>query len=143
MLWKPQSLPEYLMNNMNKDTLTFVDDILNKWPGYCIWLNQGGKCYFNSYSVPKYLIKEIDKDNSRLIVYPITNEITSESRDYDGTWNTFKYTVEKKTKSLKLSILHINQIKIGNQYVNIANIRATDLKQEEQDKRLTRINVWD
>ena len=44
MLWKPQSLPEYLMNNMNKDTLTFVDDILNKWPGYCIWLDQGGKC---------------------------------------------------------------------------------------------------
>ena len=143
MLWKPQSLPEYLMNNMNKDTLTFIDDILNKWPGYCIWLVQGGKCYFNSYSVPKYLIKEIDKDNSRLIVYPITNKITSESRDYDGTWNTFKYTVEKKTKSLKLNILYPNQVKIGNQYVNIANIKATDLKQEEQDKRLTRMNVWD
>ena len=56
MLWKPQSLPEYLMNNMNKDTLTFVDDILNKWPGYCIWLDRGGKCYFNSYHFMLYLL---------------------------------------------------------------------------------------
>ena len=77
------------------------------------------------------------------ILYPITNKQTSEERNYDGTWNTFKYTVEKKTKSLKLSIIHPNQVKIGNQYVNIANIRKTDLKQEEQDKRLTRMNIWD
>ena len=143
MSQKPLSLPEYLSTNLNKDTITFINDILTKWPGYCIWLNQGGKCYFNSYSVPKYLIKEIDKDNSRIIVYPISNKQTSEKRDYDGTWSTFKYTVEKKTKSLKLSILHTNQVKIGAQNVNIADIRATDLKQEEQDKRLTRMNVWD
>lgn len=143
MLWKPLSITEYLSENLNKDTLTFVDDILNKWPGCCIWLNNGGKSYYNMYSVPKYLIKEIDKDNSRLIVYPITNTKTSEEHNYTGTWTTFKYTVQKKTKSVKLSILHTNQVKIGNQYVNIADIRKTDLKQEEQDKRLTREPIWD
>ena len=143
MLWKPLSLPEYLIENMNKDTLTFVDDILNKWPGYCIWLNAGGNAYFNSYHIPKYLIKEIDKDKSRLIVYPITAKQIKEERDRNGTWTTFDFTVEKKTKSLKLSILHTNQVKIGNQYVNIYNIRETDLNYEGTKKTLTRMNVWD
>lgn len=143
MLWKPQSLPDYLMQNPNKNTLVFIDKVLNEWPGCCIWMNAGGKCYFNSYSVPKYLIKEIDKDNSRLIVYPITHKQTSEYRDRNGTWNTFDYTVEKKTKSLKLSVLYTNQVKIGTQHVNVADIRKTDLNQEAQDKRLTRMNVWD
>lgn len=143
MLWKPQSLPDYLMQNPNKNTLVFIDKVLNEWPGCCIWMNAGGKCYFNSYSVPKYLIKEIDRDNSRLIVYPITHKQTSEYRDHNGTWNTFDYTVEKKTKSLKLSVLYTNQVKIGTQHVNVADIRKTDLNQEAQDKRLTRMNVWD
>lgn len=143
MLRKPLSLPEYIMHNTNKDTFVFIDEILNNWPGYCIWMNAGGKSYYTMYDLPKYLIKEIDKDNSRVIVYPITHTQTSETRDHTGTWNTFKYTVEKKVKSLKLNILYTNQVKIGTQYVNIANIRKTDLKQEEQDKRLTRMNVWD
>lgn len=143
MLWTITSLGEYLSLNMRPEDIVFVDKILNEWPGCCIWMNVGGKCYFNSYTLPKYLIKEIDKDNSRLIVYPITAKEVEHERTYDGDWTTFDFTVEKKTKSLKLGLIHTGQVKIGSSYVNVADIRKTDLNSMGTRKNLTRMNVWD
>ena len=141
MKLKVFNIGEYLSYRLSKDDLLFIDKILNEWPGYCIWLNKGGKCYFDMYTLPSYLIKEIDKANSRLIVYPIKAQEVSNERTYDGTWTTFKYTVEKKTKSLKLGLCHQGLIKVGTSFVNTADVRKTDLT--KQDKTLTRMNVWD
>lgn len=139
---KTYLLGEYLSYDSSKEAIVLIDNILKEWPGKCIWLNSGGKSYFNSYNIPTYLIKEIDADKSRLIVYPINKEEVSTRRDADGTWTTFKYTVdETKTKSLLIRILSEKTIKLGTQYIYITDIRTTDLT--KPDEILTRMNVWD
>jgi len=139
---KTYLLGEYLFHDSSKEAIVLIDSILKEWPGKCIWLNSGGKSYFNSYNTPTYLIKEIDADKSRLIVYPINKEEVSTRRDADGTWTTFKYTVDKtKTKSLLIRILGEKTIKLSTQYVNTTNIRTTDLTKPYEI--LTRMNVWD
>ena len=139
---KTYLLGEYLSYDSSKEAIVLIDNILKEWPGKCIWLSSGGKSYFNSYNIPTYLIKEIDVDKSRLIVYPINKEEVSTRRDADGTWTTFKYTVDKtKTKSLLIRILGEKTIKLSTQYVNTTDIRTTDLIKPYEI--LTRMNVWD
>lgn len=139
---KTYLLGEYLFHDSSKEAIVLIDSILKEWPGKCIWLNSGGKSYFNSYITPTYLIKEIDVDKSRLIVYPINKEEVSTRRNEAGTWTTFKYTVDKtKTRSLLIRILGEKNIKLGTQYIYINDIRTTDLT--KPDEILTRMNVWD
>ena len=99
MATNTSSLAEYLNTHNSAKDITLINDILTDWVGRCIWLNSGGKSYLTQYSQPKYMIKGIDTDNSKLIVCPITSEITGVKHDYSGTWNTFKYNIEKKQKT--------------------------------------------
>ncbi len=132
---------EYLSEHMGKEDIIFINNIIN-YAGKCIWLEQGGKSLINRYMLPCYIIKEVDVDNSMLIVNPIKATTVSIERDSGyNEWTTFKYNVINKTKKLKLGLVETHLLKIGSSYVNSYYIRDTDLSKE--DKTMTRENPWD
>ncbi|MBO4622420.1 MAG: hypothetical protein J5691_00900 [Bacilli bacterium] len=141
---KVYKLGEYLSEHMTPEDIIFVDNIANHYVGKCIWLEQGnGKSLINRYMLPCYIIKEVDVDNSTLIVNPIKATALSKERDsMYNEWTTFKYdVVTNKTKTLKLGLVEAHLLKIGCAYVNSYNVRDTDLT--KPDKTLTRENPWD
>lgn len=132
---------EYLSEHMGKEDIIFINNIIN-YAGKCIWLEQGGKSLINRYMLPCYIIKEVDVDNSMLIVNPIKATVVSIERDSGyNEWTTFKYDVINKTKKLKLGLVETHLLKIGSGYVNSYYVRDTDLSKE--DKTMTRENPWD
>lgn len=139
---KIYKIGEYLSENMTKEDIVFVDNIINHYVGKCIWLEKGGKSLINRYMLPCYIIKGIDLDNSTLIVNPITATALSKERDSEyNEWTTFKYDVQKQNKTLKIGLVETHLLKIGSTYVNSYNVRDTDLT--KPDKTLTRENPWD
>jgi len=132
---------EYLSEHMGKEDIIFINNIIN-YVGKCIWLEQGGKSLINRYMLPCYLIKEVDVDNSMLIVNPIKATTVSIERDSGyNEWTTFKYDVINKTKQLKFGLVETHLLKIGSRYVNSYYVRDTDLT--KPDKTMTRENPWD
>ena len=140
---KVYKLGEYLSENMTSEDIVFVNEIANNYIGKCIWLECGNsKSLLNRYMLPKYIIKDVDADNSVLIVNPITaTEISKERDSQYNEWTTFKYDVQKQIKKLKIGLVETHLLKIGSSYVNSYNVRETDLT--KPDKTLTRENPWD
>ena len=139
---KIYKLGEYLTENMTPEDIVFVNNVANNYVGKCIWLEKGGKSLINRYMLPCYQIKAIDPDNSTLIVNPIiATPIAKEHDSSYNEWTTFKYDVQKQTKTLKLGLVETHLLKIGCAYVNSYNVRDTDLT--KPDKTLTRENPWD
>ena len=133
---------EYLSEHMGKEDIIFINNVIN-YAGKCIWLEQGnGKSLINRYMLPCYIIKEVDVDNSTLIVNPIkATPIAKEHDSQYNEWTTFEYSIVNKTKTLKLGLVEAHLLKIGCAYVNSYNVRDTDLT--KPDKTMTRENPWD
>ena len=133
---------EYLSEHMGKEDIIFINNVIN-YAGKCIWLEQGnGKSLINRYMLPCYIIKEVDVDNSTLIVNPIkATPIAKEHDSQYNEWITFEYSIVNKTKTLKLGLVEAHLLKIGCAYVNSYNVRDTDLT--KPDKTMTRENPWD
>ena len=139
---KIYKIGEYLSEHMGKEDIIFINNVIN-YAGKCIWLEQGnGKSLINRYMLPCYIIKEVDVDNSTLIVNPIKATPIAKERDSQyNEWTTFKYSIVNKTKTLKLGLVEAHLLKIGCAYVISYNVRDTDLT--KPDKTLTRENPWD
>lgn len=83
--------------------------LLKTMEGKCIMKNHGGKSYNTIYFLPKYLIEEVDMENSKLIVKEFTYELikkypTHENFAEHNIYCTFKPTVSNKTKKLNIKM---------------------------------------
>ena len=142
---KTYTLDEYLSEHTEGKDFEAVGNILTNFVGKCIWLQpKKQRWHYNYYTLPTYMIKEVDTQNSRLIVYPIKANVVDieKTQDYDATeYTTFKYELEKKTKSLKLKLIEPWLIRVGNCNVHTNHIKELDF--DKTDKICTYYRMYD
>ena len=83
--------------------------LLKTMEGKCIMKNHGGKSYNTIYFLPKYLIEEVDMENSKVIVKEFTYELIRKYPNYENfaehnIYSTFKPTISNKTKKLNIKM---------------------------------------
>ena len=134
---KTYTINEYLSERSSKEDFIFVNTILSDFIGKCIWMQPKKKGWrYNYYTIPLYMIKDIDKENSRLIVQPIKAHIVKVDHDYAdySDYTTFKYEIDTKKKptSLKLGLVNPHTVKVGATYVALHEIKELDFSKEER-----------
>lgn len=99
-------IAEYL--SMSGDVANVA--LLKTMEGKCIMKNHGGKSYNTIYFLPKYLIEEVDMENSKVIVKEFTYELIKKYGSYGESYAehniycTFKPTISNKTKKLNIKM---------------------------------------
>lgn len=141
---KPYSLNEYLSEHNSGEDFIFVNDIIHNLIGKAIWMEpKKHGWHYNYYTIPLYIVVNIDREKSRLIVHPIKAHALEVTHDYDYTeYTTFKYEIDTtKKKSINLGLIRPGLLKIGTSHVFTNHIKELDF--DKEDKVCTYYRLYD
>lgn len=130
--WIP--INEYIFKHNGAEDMVKISNILDL-VGKCIYVRPPHARYSSYYTLPKYYIIGIDKNNSTFTVYQIKETVVKQYREntYENSeYTTFKFDLGlKKHIKVKMNAKN-NWLKIGTNIIRIQDIKETDLKQTQE-----------